>query len=252
MKQQNKQQNKQRNDLSFYDASASEWWDESAKIFALHHLNPPRFAYFDRHIPQWKGLTVLDVGCGGGFTCEYLARRGAIVSGVDQSYPCIQTARLHAEQMHLAIAYEHGYGESLPYADHTFDVVTCVDVLEHVKDLQQTLSEIYRVLKPGGVFCFDTINRTLKARLIMIELLENGLRQIPVGLHDWNKFIQPQELVQFLDAIGFQSTEIRGFNVFGETLIDYIAAYRYYLKTKNFRVSINDDVSVMYIGKTVR
>ena len=118
------------NDLTFYDRMAGHWWDESAKIYALHHLNPLRLNYFDRFISSWKDLRVLDAGCGGGYTCEFLAQRGAIVSGIDQSLACIQRAIEHA-QPHYKIDYLHGYAESLPYANQSFDAVLCVDVQIH-------------------------------------------------------------------------------------------------------------------------
>ena len=240
---------RQANDLAFYDLSADQWWSETAKIYALHHLNAPRFAYFDRYISNWQGLSVLDVGCGGGFSCEFLAQRGAIVSGIDQSRNCIAKAQEHALSNHLAIAYEQGYAEALPYGDHTFDVVVCVDVLEHVANLNQTIAEIYRVLKPGGTFCFDTINRTLKSKLIMIWMLENILREIPAGIHDWQKFIPPQELTTLLRSHHFEEIEIKGFNIFGATVLDNLTAYWHYRKTKGFQININEDTSVMYIGK---
>lgn len=239
----------QRNDLTFYDASATNWWQPSAKIYALNYLNPPRFAYFDRVIPNWQNQRVLDVGCGGGFTSEFLATRGAIVSGVDQSHDCILAARTHAERQSLAIDYQQGYAEALPYPDHSFDVVVCVDVLEHVADPLRSLAEIHRVLKPGGVFCFDTINRTFRSRLILIWLLENLLREIPQGIHDWQKFIKPEELAHTLQTLGFDEFEVKGFNIFGRSIADNIAAYRHYRKTGNFKIHTNDDTSVMYIGK---
>ncbi|HEY9737829.1 MAG TPA: bifunctional 2-polyprenyl-6-hydroxyphenol methylase/3-demethylubiquinol 3-O-methyltransferase UbiG [Trichocoleus sp.] len=239
----------QRNDLEFYNRVADEWWSESAKIYALHHLNQPRFAYFDRHLPEWTGLRILDVGCGGGFTAECLARRGAVVSGIDQSAACIAAAQDHAAACQLTIDYRYGYAESLPYTDAEFDAVICVDVLEHVDDVQQTVAEIHRVLKPGGWFCFDTINRTFKSKLIMIWLLENWLRQIPRGIHDWQKFIQPTELEHLLINAGFNDVEFAGFNIFGETVLENVRAYLHYLKTKEFRIGINQDTSVMYIGK---
>ncbi|NEQ28675.1 MAG: methyltransferase domain-containing protein, partial [Microcoleus sp. SIO2G3] len=109
-----------RNDLSFYDRMAARWWDRSAKIYALHHLNPLRFEYFDCFISNWQELRVLDVGCGGGYTCEFLAKRGAIVSGIDQSQACIHSAIDHAKQHNQNIGYQQGYAEASPYADRSF------------------------------------------------------------------------------------------------------------------------------------
>ncbi|MDX2229038.1 MAG: bifunctional 2-polyprenyl-6-hydroxyphenol methylase/3-demethylubiquinol 3-O-methyltransferase UbiG [Leptolyngbyaceae cyanobacterium bins.349] len=240
---------KQRNNLGYYDRWATEWWSQSAKVYALNYLNEPRFEYFDRHIANWQGLNVLDVGCGGGFTCEFLAKRGAMVTGVDQSIACIHAAKDHAVEHELAIAYHPAHSECLPFADETFDVVTCVDVLEHVENLHQTLQEIHRVLKPGGTFCFDTVNRTMKSKLIMIWLLEDLLKEIPPGIHDWRKFIQPQELTHRLRSLNFQAIDLIGFNLFGSTLIEHIQAYRDYRRTRKFDVRLNADTSIMYIGK---
>ncbi|MDJ0715400.1 MAG: bifunctional 2-polyprenyl-6-hydroxyphenol methylase/3-demethylubiquinol 3-O-methyltransferase UbiG [Prochloraceae cyanobacterium] len=240
---------RKRNDLEFYDRVADQWWDDRAKIYALHHLNLPRFQYFDRYITNWDGLKVLDVGCGGGFTCEFLAARGAIVSGIDQSQNCIAKAREHAQKNSLTIEYKNSESENLPYEDSSFDAVICVDVLEHVSDLKQSILEIDRVLKPGGFFGFDTINRTFKSKLIMIWLLEDILRQIPQGIHDWEKFIKPEELTQLLQENNLGKIDIKGFNIFGESLLDNISTYFYYQKTKGFQININNDLSVMYIGK---
>jgi 2-polyprenyl-6-hydroxyphenyl methylase/3-demethylubiquinone-9 3-methyltransferase len=102
-----------RNNLAFYDQQAAEWWHEDATIAPLNRLNPLRFQYFDSTIPDWQGLKVLDVGCGGGFTCEFLARRGAEVWGVDQSFACVEAAKAHAQQMGLTIHYQRGIGSML-------------------------------------------------------------------------------------------------------------------------------------------
>jgi 2-polyprenyl-6-hydroxyphenyl methylase/3-demethylubiquinone-9 3-methyltransferase len=238
-----------RNDLEFYDQSAEKWWHPDAKIYALHHLNPLRFEYFDRHITNWQGLKVLDVGCGGGFSCEFVAARQAQVYGIDRAQNCIAIAKAHAASNGFEIDYQTGFAESLPYPDNYFDVVLCVDVLEHIADLNQTIAEIHRVLKPGGVFCFDTINRTFRSHLITIWLLEEILEEIPRGIHDWKKFIKPEELTDLMQHNGLSNFEIKGFNLFGNTIWDYFAAYRRYKKTGGFSVSLNENTSVMYIGK---
>lgn len=244
-----KKQISQRNDLRFYDYSADKWWQKDSKIYALYYLNPFRFEYFDLHIKNWQGLKILDVGCGGGFTCEFLAARNAQVFGIDQSQVCIEAAKKHAAFSQLNIDYQHSFSKALPYPNNFFDTVICVDVLEHVADLKQTVTEIYRVLKPGGLFCFDTVNRTLKSYFIMIWLLEDILKKIPRGIHDWKKFIKPEELIQIMQNTGFANIEMKGFNLFGSTVWDYFATYNYYEKTGSFQVNINNDTSVMYIGK---
>jgi len=241
-----------RNDLTFYDQQASQWWDSTATVYPLRHLNPLRFQYFDRFIQDWSTLHVLDVGCGGGYTCEFLAQRGAKVWGIDQSAACIEAAQAHAMREFLGISYHHGVGERLPFGDRTFDLVLCVDVLEHVDSPSQTLVEISRVLKPGGLFCFDTINRTWQSRLVMIWLLEDLLREIPQGIHDWRKFITPQELTNLLAQHGFSTIAIHGFNLFGRNPLENIAALRHYWKTGNFRVRFDADPSIMYIGTATR
>jgi 2-polyprenyl-6-hydroxyphenyl methylase / 3-demethylubiquinone-9 3-methyltransferase len=242
----------QRNNLAFYDEQAHQWWDQTATIAPLNRLNPLRFKYFDQIVPQWQGLRVLDVGCGGGFTCEFLAHQQAQVWGIDQSAHCIKAAQAHAEAGELSIDYRCGVAEALPFETATFDVVVCVDVLEHVADPQRAVAEISRVLRPGGLFCFDTINRTARSRLVMIWLLENILRRIPVGIHDWAKFITPDELSAMLTEAGFGAAQMAGFNLFGSTVGELIAAYRLYQTTGRFEARFDGDLRVMYIGTAVK
>lgn len=142
------------------------------------------------------------MGCGGGLACEFWAHQQANVSGIDQSQQSIEAAQAHAQAHHLPIHYRQGEAENLPYPANRFDCILCFDVLEHVFSVERVISEIYRVLKPGGIFFFDTVNRTLKSRIVMIWLLENILKQLPQGWHDWNKFIQPHELTNILIQSG--------------------------------------------------
>lgn len=227
------------NDLGLYDREADSWWRPGSPLNVLRSMNPHRFRFFDRFQPDWRGVKVLDVGCGGGFTCEFLAARGAVVSGIDQSAATLDAAIRHAKESGLAIDYKLGVGERLPYPDASFDAVTCVDVLEHVADLEKTLSEIQRVLKPGGRFYFDTINKTLKSRFVMIWLLERITKQIPRGTHDWNMFIPPRTLLQALAGTGFEKPELAGFDIKG-------------IENSAVKAEINDNLSVMYIGTAVK
>jgi 2-polyprenyl-6-hydroxyphenyl methylase / 3-demethylubiquinone-9 3-methyltransferase len=241
-----------KNDLEFYDRNAENWWNEETKIYALYHLNQPRFEFFDRYISTWTNLNVLDVGCGGGFSCEFMAARGAIVSGLDQSQKCITAAEAHAVKSGFAIDYRCGVAESMPYADKSFDVVISVDVLEHVESVPRVLSEVHRILKPNGTFFFDTINRNFKSRLVMIWIMENILGEIQKGVHDWNKFITPEELTQLLTKNGFEDVEIKGFDLFSEALRLNLASYLEYRKTGIPKIVINNDTSINYIGKAVK
>ena len=126
-------------------------------------------------------LAVLDLGCAGGFMAEALATRGATVTGIDPAAQAINAARAHAAEAGLEIQYDVGVGEELPYDDAAFDVVVCVDVLEHVEDLTKVLAEVARVLKPGGLFLFDTINRNRLSRFVTITVAEDILRLLPQG-----------------------------------------------------------------------
>lgn len=201
------------NNLQQYSDLADTWWDESGPFQDLLHLNPVRFEFFDERVGEWKDKRVLDLGCGGGFVSEELARRGAQVVGVDPSDPLVSVARRHAQQSGFGIDYRVGTGEQIPAADQSFDVVVCVDVLEHVADLERVMREIHRVLKPGGLFLYDTINRTVFSFLWMIVALEWISGRIPRGTHDWRKFIRPQELDSLLKLGGFQSISRSGIGI---------------------------------------
>lgn len=183
-----------RNDLTIYDRVADRWWsDEVRWVRTLKNLVPGRLAWFDRHI-DWAGKEVLDLGCAGGFMAEAMALRGATVTGIDPAAEAVEAARRHAAATGLSIRYDTGVGEALPYGDAAFDAVVCVDVLEHVADLPMVLSEVARVLRPGGLFLYDTINRSPLSRMATITMAEDVLRLLPKGTHDPRLFIKPAEL----------------------------------------------------------
>jgi len=191
-----------RNDLTIYDKVADEWWsDEVRWIRTLKNLVPGRLSWMDRQI-DWRGKRVLDLGCAGGFMAEALAERGADVTGIDPAEDAIAAARAHAAQAGHDIAYDIGVGEELPYADAAFDALVCVDVLEHVHDLPKVVQEIARVLKPDGLFLFDTINRNPLARLATITVAEDILRLLPRGTHDPDLYIKPDELRTMMTEAG--------------------------------------------------
>jgi 2-polyprenyl-6-hydroxyphenyl methylase / 3-demethylubiquinone-9 3-methyltransferase len=191
-----------RNDLTIYDKVADHWWSDDIRwVRTLKNLVPGRLKWFDRHI-DWRDKSVLDLGCAGGFMAEAMAARGAVVTGIDPAVDAVAAARRHAEGAGLRIRYDVGVGEALPYADASFDAVVCVDVLEHVADLAKVLAEVFRVLRPGGLFLFDTINRNPIARFATITFAEDVLRLLPRGTHDPAMFIKPAELKSAMQVAG--------------------------------------------------
>ncbi len=193
---------RQRNNLDIYDDVAAQWWSDDVRwVRTLKNLVPGRLKWFDTKT-DWQGQRVLDLGCAGGFMAEALGSKGAVVTGIDPAAQAIDAARARAEQIGQSIRYDVGIGEDLPYDSDAFDVVVCVDVLEHVKDLQQVLNEVARVLRPGGLFLYDTINRNPIARFAAITMAEDVLGLLPKGTHDPRLFIRPAELDAALTKAG--------------------------------------------------
>jgi 2-polyprenyl-6-hydroxyphenyl methylase / 3-demethylubiquinone-9 3-methyltransferase len=207
-------------DNDVYDRLGGSWWDESSPLCLLHGITPGRFAYFRdvlsrQRISTANGLRVLDVGCGGGFLAEEFAALGCQVTGIDPSAVSIAAARAHAadrEGRERRIDYRVGSGEQLPVPDSAFDLACCCDVLEHVSDVDRVISETARVLKPGGLYLFDTINRTMRSRLIAIKLMQQWplTRVVAADIHDWDMFIKPAELTGVLRRHGLSIGEITG------------------------------------------
>lgn len=195
---------------------AAEWWDPKGSSAMLHRLNPPRLAYLRERVDtHWgsdpasftplAGRTALDVGCGAGLLCEPLARLGASVTGVDAAAEAIAVARAHARG--LAIDYLAGGIEQV--AGNRFDLVTSMEVIEHVTDPAAFVRGLAGALAPGGLLVLSTPNRTPKSQLAMITLGE-GLGMIPRGTHDWDKFLTPDELTALLTAAGLRVVDTRG------------------------------------------
>src|SRR5947209_7131051 len=186
--------------------SSFGWWNKGC---FLYQMTGDRCDYIESCITRVFGSgalaqqEILEVGCGGGLICEQLAQRQAVMVGLDPSEGALATARAHAEQSGLGhnIYYQQGYAESLPFADGSFSAIISLDTLEHVRDLKATISEIARVLAPGGIFVFDTINRTLLAKAVLIWYGEHfpGTGLTP-GIHDYHAFIKPTELQALITA----------------------------------------------------
>ncbi|MEM9912755.1 MAG: bifunctional 2-polyprenyl-6-hydroxyphenol methylase/3-demethylubiquinol 3-O-methyltransferase UbiG [Pseudomonadota bacterium] len=206
-----------RNKQEIYDDAASSWWSDNIRwVRTLKNLVPARFSFFDR-FADWSGKDVLDLGCAGGFMAEALAERGARVTGIDPAAEALAVAKSHARAMGLEIRYDAGVGEALPYNHASFDHVICVDVLEHVSDLTKVLAEITRVLRPGGLFLYDTINRNTIARLATITIAEDSLGLLPKGTHDPALFIKPAELVFGMENAGLVTGPMTGLGPRGVT-----------------------------------
>jgi 2-polyprenyl-6-hydroxyphenyl methylase / 3-demethylubiquinone-9 3-methyltransferase len=205
-------------DNGIYDRLGGSWWDEACLLNLLHgSVTPGRFAYFldvlgRRPGSEVAGLRVLDIGCGGGFLAERFAALGCRVTGIDPAAASVDAARAHAAGRGLRIDYRVGAGEELPFADTEFDVACCCDVLEHVSDVDRVIGETARVLKPGGLYLFDTVNRTLRSKLFAVKAVQQWrlTRLTDVALHDWNMFITPAELVAILDRHGLTVGETAG------------------------------------------
>jgi 2-polyprenyl-6-hydroxyphenyl methylase / 3-demethylubiquinone-9 3-methyltransferase len=207
-------------DNEIYSQQAGGWWDENHFLYLLKTgMNPARFGYFHDALTrqlgrQPQGLSVLDVGCGGGILSEEFAKAGCRVTGLDPSAPSLETARRHAAMQGLTIDYRQGCGEEMPFDADQFDVVICCDVLEHVNDLEKTIREVARVIKPGGMFCYDTINRTEESRKANIFAAQDFFLTsfFPKDTHVWEKFITPEEILSLFEKVGFENRDMTGLN----------------------------------------
>jgi 2-polyprenyl-6-hydroxyphenyl methylase/3-demethylubiquinone-9 3-methyltransferase len=198
-----------------FAAMAEEWWDPKGKFRPIHKFNPTRLSYIrDQALAHFgrdglsrrpfDGLTVLDIGCGGGLLCEPLARLGATVTGIDVAERNIAVARLHAEQSDLTIDYRMTTAEALAATAATFDIVLNMEVIEHVDNVPLYMKSCAALVAPGGLMFTATLNRTLRARALAIFAAENILRWLPRGTHDFEKFLTPTEIHALLTRNGLK------------------------------------------------
>ena len=205
-------------DNQLYNRPGDIWWNEHEPLSMLRTmLNPVRFGFFravltDEGRIEPRGRTALDVGCGGGLLAEECARLGLSVTGIDPSTRSVRTAREHARESGLAINYLAAAGELLPFGDASYDAVFCCDVLEHLEKPATVIAEISRVLKPNGLFLYDTINRTLRSKIGVIGLFQQWrwISCASPNLHDWNQFIKPRELLETMAQYRLQSRTVVG------------------------------------------
>jgi len=222
-------------ELEKFSALAHRWWDPTSEFRPLHEINPLRLDLIDHTVGGLAGKRVVDVGCGGGILTEAMARKGAIVKGIDLAEKSLKVAKLHLLESGVQADYEQISAEDL--ADREpgqFDVVTCMEMLEHVPDPAQTIAACARMVKPGGHVFFSTLNRNPKSYLFAIIGAEYVLKLLPKGTHDWARFIKPSELSRMARAAGLQSGKLTGM-----TYNPFTRVYR-----------LNDDVSVNYILAT--
>ncbi len=195
-------------DNQLYDRFEDGWWNLKGEARLLHEMNPTRFDYFHKAINQTteiSRLKVLDVGCGGGLVSEKFAEAGAQVTGIDLSGSSLEAARQHALNNGLTINYQQVSASNLPFPDAAFDVVVCCDFVEHISDnLDIFMAEMARVLRPGGIFLFDTINRTFISQLVAIWILQDILQIVPRRTHVWGMFVTPAELSNALQRVGIE------------------------------------------------
>ncbi len=209
-------------EVAKFEAMAAEWWDVNGKFKPLHMMNPCRLDYITEQIASefgrdltaaqpFKGLRLLDIGCGGGLLSEPMARLGADVVGADAAEGNLPVARIHAEQSGLTIDYRHTTAEALVAAGEQFDVVLNMEVVEHVADPLAYLTACRALLKPGGLMLCSTINRNPKSYMVAIVGAERVMRWLPVGTHEWNKFITPDELFSLIKNAGLTPVDRKGF-----------------------------------------
>ena len=192
-------------EVARFSAIAAEWWSPTGKFRPLHKFNPVRLAYIKEQVCQhfnidpskpkpFDGLRILDIGCGGGLLCEPMSRLGAEIVGADASETNIEVAKIHAEQTGVIVDYRATTSEDLAEAGEKFDIILNMEVVEHVADVDLFMASCCEMVKPGGLMFMATINRTAKARMLAIFMAEKVLRWLPVGTHEFEKLVKPEEL----------------------------------------------------------
>ncbi|MEO3879817.1 bifunctional 2-polyprenyl-6-hydroxyphenol methylase/3-demethylubiquinol 3-O-methyltransferase UbiG [Rheinheimera fenheensis] len=198
-------------EIAKFNDIASRWWDPYGEFKPLHLLNPVRLSYISDELQGLFGKTVIDIGCGGGILAESMARSGAVVTGLDMASDSLDVARLHALESGVTVNYQQATAED--YAQQhggQFDVVTCMEMLEHVPEPMSVIQACADLAKPGATLFFSTLNKTAKAYLLAIIGAEHVLRLVPKGTHEFSKFIRPSELMRFIEQAGLELVDATG------------------------------------------
>ncbi|RKF18126.1 bifunctional 2-polyprenyl-6-hydroxyphenol methylase/3-demethylubiquinol 3-O-methyltransferase UbiG [Alginatibacterium sediminis] len=205
------EQNVDLKEIEHFASLAQTWWDPEGEFKTLHQINPLRLNYIEDQVGGLFGLDVLDLGCGGGVLSESMAKRQAQVTGIDMGAEQIQVAKLHALETQTTLDYQQTSAEQMALENPArFDLITCMEMLEHVPDPSSVIAACKHMLKPGGRLVVSTINRTFASRILMIEAAEKILKIVPKGTHQHAKFIRPSELLTWCDAQGLLCDDIKG------------------------------------------
>ena len=203
-------QNADQNELDKFSQLAHRWWDPESEFKPLHQINPLRLDWIDSHA-SIAGKSVLDIGCGGGILSESMAVKDAEVTGIDLSSKALAVARLHLMESGNSVEYLEVSAEQLAtQSPESFDVVSCMEMLEHVPNPASTIAACAALVKPGGHVFFSTINRNAKAYLLAVIGAEYVLKMLPKGTHDYAKFIKPSELTRWSKSVGLEPQELIG------------------------------------------
>ena len=253
-------------DNNLYKAGEDIWWKSDTVLHLLKtSVNPWRVGYSTSILKKLdidpNGKSALEVGSGGGILTEEIRKMGFVTTGIDPAEESVRTAANHAAAIGLHITYDKGTGEHLPYPDKSFDCVFCCDVLEHVQDLPKVISEISRVLKPGGVFLYDTLNRTFISKLVAIKIWQEWKRWafMPPNLHVWEMFIKPAEIKELLLKNVFEWKEHKGSspNVSIPKMLGYLrkrakGEWTYADLGKKFWLVESKDMNILYAGYAIK
>ena len=202
--------NADQNELDKFSQLAHRWWDPNSEFKPLHAINPLRLEWIDQHAGI-AGKKVLDIGCGGGILSESMAQRGAEVTGIDLSEKALGVARLHLLESGNRVDYRHVSAEALAeQSPGSYDIITCMEMLEHVPSPASIISACSALVKPGGHVFFSTLNRNPKAYLLAVVGAEYILNMLPKGTHDYAKFIRPSELSRWAKSVGLEPDELIG------------------------------------------